>query len=114
MGQIKAFLDQIINTTFLASVAHSVILFDSPCTQGSQQLKNEKCNLCKSGLQPRNPIYLFLVEIDKLNACHEKGREESLGMLFRSTSAPYSLFNTTMLCNGKKKLMAAMAARAQI
>ena len=33
-----------------SSVVHSAILFDSPCTQGSQQLKNEKCNLSKSGL----------------------------------------------------------------
>ena len=40
-------------------------------------------------------------EIDKLNACHEKGREETLGMLFRPTSAPYSLFNTQ--CYAKEK-----------
>ena len=39
--------------TYLLSVVHSAILFDSPCTQGSQQLKNEKCNISKSGLYPR-------------------------------------------------------------
>ena len=34
-------------------------------------------------------------------------REETLVALFCPTSMPYSLFNTTMLCKGKKKLMAA-------
>ena len=57
---------------------------------------NPGCNLLVSDLS---------VERDKLNACHEKGQEETLGMLFRPTSAPYSLFNSTMLCKGKNKLI---------
>ena len=60
------------------------------------------------------PNLFSSLKVDKLNACHEKGWEETLGMLFHPTSAPYSLFNTTMLCKGKKKLMAATAAHAWI
>ena len=50
MGQIKAFLDQIDDTTFLAigsSFCHFVWF---SVYKGSQQLKNEKRILCKSWL----------------------------------------------------------------
>ena len=65
--QIKAFVDRINETTFLAIGA---ILFDSMCTQGSQQLKNEKCNLWNPGC---NLVSNLSVEIDKLKNVMKKG-----------------------------------------
>ena len=94
--KIKAFLDRIVETTFLAIGIHSAILFDSLCTQGFQQLNNE------------NPVSNLSVEIDKLKNMSRKRAGRDPGSAVSPYIRAILLFNTTMLCKGKKKLIAVM------